>query len=80
MAGWGPARASIYTCFRTPPKVLERWRTEFGLDLDLEAESGSELMLSAAPYSVVPLAWHAPAQETIFILFQDETWVERGVE
>jgi len=25
------------TCFRTPPHVLERWRREDGLDLDLEA-------------------------------------------
>jgi choline dehydrogenase-like flavoprotein len=26
------------TCFRTPQKVLERWRSDFGLDLDLEEE------------------------------------------
>jgi choline dehydrogenase-like flavoprotein len=25
------------TCFRTPPDVLERWRSEFGLDMDSEA-------------------------------------------
>jgi len=24
------------TCFRTPPRVLERWRADFGLDLDSE--------------------------------------------
>jgi choline dehydrogenase-like flavoprotein len=26
------------TCFRTPPQVLERWRADHGLELDLEAE------------------------------------------
>jgi len=26
------------TCFRTPPRVLDRWRTDLGLDLDLDAE------------------------------------------
>jgi choline dehydrogenase-like flavoprotein len=26
------------TCFRTPPEVLERWRADHGLELDLEAE------------------------------------------
>jgi choline dehydrogenase-like flavoprotein len=26
------------TCFRTPRAVLDRWRTDFGLDLDLEDE------------------------------------------
>jgi choline dehydrogenase-like flavoprotein len=25
------------TCFRTPPRVLERWRDEFGLDIDEES-------------------------------------------
>ncbi|MEX2024041.1 MAG: FAD-dependent oxidoreductase, partial [Thermoleophilaceae bacterium] len=25
------------TCFRTPPRVLERWRDDFGLDLDEES-------------------------------------------
>lgn len=24
------------TCFRTPPAILERWRAEYGLDLDLD--------------------------------------------
>jgi choline dehydrogenase-like flavoprotein len=26
------------TCFRTPQKVLDRWRADFGLDLDLDEE------------------------------------------
>lgn len=26
------------TCFRTPPRVLDRWRSEHGLELDLDAE------------------------------------------
>jgi choline dehydrogenase-like flavoprotein len=40
------------TCFRTPPRVLDRWRAEHGLDLDLDdafARVEAELNVSEVP-------------------------------